>query len=407
MSSDVVRVLHVVSDPVVDRVGETDQLLSLILGQLSAGLKVTVVATLSGQEHGESLMRLGTSGARVVLLVPCTPPMLTHPNLHEVVDQAVSESDVVHIHACWQEVQHAAAAAARRHGVPYVITPRGLLTRAALAVGWLKKRFYLLLRLKRHLHAASMVHFSDEQERNETLAAVNVSAPALVEEVPLDLSVYRELPPLGTFRARFPLLKDRPMLFYHGPLTPESGLERLIHALAVLSDRRAALVIAGADSQGYQDRLVALGRHLDVADRLLLSPALNPGEVVAGLSDADVLILPGPAAEAHRRIIQGLAAGTMVVAPQDFATARLAADYPALRLFEPTNVKDLAQAIHSAIEQSRDLGHNLQASRRQVLEKYDPVNIARRWEKHYRQLCQRRVMFGPAVKKLHDQTLQA
>src|SRR5581483_12437297 len=55
------------------------------------------------------------------------------PTLGDAVADALRRADVLHIHGLWNGAVWAAAAAARRVGRPYVLSPRGMLAPAALA----------------------------------------------------------------------------------------------------------------------------------------------------------------------------------------------------------------------------------------------------------------------------------
>ena len=64
----------------------------------------------------------------------------------------------------------AAARAAQRAGVPYVVSPRGMLEREALAINAGRKAIAFRLIERRNLQSAASLHATSRRE-SETLAA--------------------------------------------------------------------------------------------------------------------------------------------------------------------------------------------------------------------------------------------
>src|SRR5213078_1020976 len=86
----------------------------------------------------------------------------------------VGEFAVVHTHAIYLWPLWTAAREARRAGVPYVVSPRGMLERAALAHhAWLKRVGWALVE-RRTVRDAALLHATSEREM-ETLHQI---APA-------------------------------------------------------------------------------------------------------------------------------------------------------------------------------------------------------------------------------------
>src|SRR5690606_26989879 len=80
---------------------------------------------------------------------------------------AFSGADVVHIHGLWNRVVWAAARRARTAGVPYVLTPRGMLDAGSLRHhAWQKVAVYPFTDRPVVRHAAVLHATSDDEARS-------------------------------------------------------------------------------------------------------------------------------------------------------------------------------------------------------------------------------------------------
>ncbi len=171
------RILHVISGIDPRNGGPTTALIGLASLQRAAGLDVRVTSTWQEKEAFRSAEQLEAAGVGVQMVGPAHGRLSRHPDLPRLIDQEVGGADVVHIHALWEEIQHQAAGAARRHGVPYIIRPCGMLDPWSLAQRKWKKRIYMALRLRSDLNHASALHFTAELEpRSDGPAATEVRA---------------------------------------------------------------------------------------------------------------------------------------------------------------------------------------------------------------------------------------
>src|SRR4051794_25081545 len=67
----------------------------------------------------------------------------------------VANSDAIHLHGVWDTILYRAAAHARCRGIPYVVTPHGMLDPWSLAQKRWKKRLALALGYRRMLNRAA------------------------------------------------------------------------------------------------------------------------------------------------------------------------------------------------------------------------------------------------------------
>src|SRR5262249_37632653 len=100
------------------------------------------------------------------------------PGLRRALARAVTRVDLVHIHGLWHLPGWDAARLARRRGVPYVVSPRGMLEREALAIRGGRKAVAFHLIERRRLQSAACLHATSRREA-ETLEAARFGPPVV------------------------------------------------------------------------------------------------------------------------------------------------------------------------------------------------------------------------------------
>ncbi len=224
--------------------------------------------------------------------------------------RAVPACDIVHIHGLWNRVVWAAAREARRAGVPYVVSPRGMLERAALAHhAWLKRVGWALVERQTVRHAA-LLHATSEREL-ETLRQI---APASrVELVPNGIDVgSKEVVP-DEARRDLGLSASGPIVLFLGRLHPIKRLDLLIDAFALAKARRpdAQLVIAGPDETSLRPLLESRAREATGATTWL--GEVDRSRARALLAVASVLVMCSDSESFGMSVIEAMDAGVPVV----------------------------------------------------------------------------------------------
>jgi glycosyltransferase involved in cell wall biosynthesis len=222
--------------------------------------------------------------------------------LAQAIAREVTNYDAVHVHGLWNRVVWAAAREARRAGVPYVLSPRGMLQDAALAHGsWRKQAAYALVE-RGVLAGASLLHATSEAER-ETLRLLKPRAPVVLIPNGIDVPAA-----VGTARRR-----PRPKVVFVGRLHPIKRVDLLIDAFAELRRRvpAARLVIAGPDERGLRTTLVTrAGAH---ARFIRWIGEVNATERAALLSDAAALVMCSDSESFGMTVLEAMAASVPVV----------------------------------------------------------------------------------------------
>jgi glycosyltransferase involved in cell wall biosynthesis len=377
------KVLHVISGIDPRGGGPAEALRGLASAQASAGLNVRVLATFSrGNDVGFARV-LEARGVAVRLVGPTRGPLARHPDLTAAVGEAVAAADIVHVHALWEEIQHRAARDCRLSGKPYLIRPCGMLDPWSLRQSRLKKALYLFWRLRRHLNAATALHFTSNAERDGT-ARLRLRAPAIVEPNGIDVNEYAHLPPRGTFRPRWGVPPERPMLLFLSRLHPKKGLDLLLPAFAPLAEA-ATLVVAGPGEDDYRGRLEAEAARHGIAGSVVFTGMLLGSDKLAAFADADLFVLPSYQENFGIAVAEAMAAGLPVVI-SDQVNIHAEVTAAGAGGVVPTETAalsaELSRWVHdAALRRSAGL-----RAREFAFGRYDWAAIADRWIGHYLRL---------------------
>ncbi len=225
--------------------------------------------------------------------------------------------DAVVIHGVWQHGALCAAAAARRHRVPYFVFPHGALDEglpAIYPVRHLKKVVYWHLAARSSLERAAGICFTGEQERDRAVA-FRGRWKAIVVGGGIELPRLAAGEGVASLFSRFPALEGRRVVLYMGRLVALKGVDMLIRAFA--RARRAApqccLLIAGRGARRYEGQIVEVVRASGCKDSVILAGALEGGEKWAALEQAELFVLPSHRESFGVAVVEALAVGTPVL----------------------------------------------------------------------------------------------
>jgi len=179
------------------------------------------------------------------------PRWLWHARgLREALATEIPRADVVHIHGLWHLPGWHAARISRRAGVPYVISPRGMLEPEALAIRRVRKQIAFRVIERQNLEAAAFLHATSAREA-ATLEHQAIGPPIIVAPNGVDIDSLRPVDPPATLNA-FKIPANVPLVLYLGRIHPIKRLDILAAAMTRLRAPGVRLVIAGPSEQGYQ-----------------------------------------------------------------------------------------------------------------------------------------------------------
>lgn len=236
------------------------------------------------------------------------PRVYWSPAMRKALATETSKYDVVHIHAVYLWPGVAAARAARRHDVPYVISPRGMLVPELIRrKSRLAKTLWLRLVERRGLAHAAAIHFTSRLEREEA-ARVGVPLPSpFVVPNGIDLEPQPDV------------AREERMLLFLGRLSWKKGLDVVISALPRLPDVR--FVIAGNDEEDLTPRLRELASRVGVADRVEFAGAVYGPAKQELLARATLFVLMSRSENFGNAVLESLAMETPVVVSAEVGLA--------------------------------------------------------------------------------------
>ena len=383
------RVTHVLSGLDRRSGGVAAAVIGLAAAQARAGLDVSVLSSyLPGEDVSPAKAELEAAGVRVTLVGPAARSLMAwHPKIRPAVGRLLERTDVVHVHALWEEAQHRAMRTARRRGLPYVVSPHGMLATWSLGQRSLKKQLYLSLRLRANLNAAAAIHFTTNEEAKQ-VATLGLTPLALVEALGLDLAEFATLPPAGSFREKYPELAGKPIALFMSRLHAKKGLDLLVPAFAKAAVPEARLVIAGPDEGGYEATVRSLVAQHGLADRTTFTGMLRGRDRIAALADADVFVLPSYQENFGIVVPEALAAGTPAILSDQVNFAEHLAGQPFAQVV-PCRVDAIADALKAGLTDPARRAVLSAAARTWTLARFGWPAIAERWVGHYERLIHR------------------
>ena len=290
------RVLHVITGLWKETGGPSEVIPAICTAMVDAGHDVTL-ATLAG-DSAQSVEDAATRGVRVLKFRPTFRHTIWYSReLERRIQPLACEHDIVHIHGIWQFPDWAAAAAARRAGVPYVITPHGSLQPARLRKSSLKKRISSVLADRTMLNQASCLHATapDEAEafrmygyRGPIATIPNGITPA--GQIEADRAASLDV----AFRQEFPETQGRRLLLFLSRIEPIKGVTTLARAWVECARQFPDwhLVVVGPDERSHLQEVLAILRDGGVLDRVTITGPLYGDRKTAAYIASELFVLP-------------------------------------------------------------------------------------------------------------------
>jgi len=191
----------------------------------------------------------------------------------------------------------------------------------------------------------------------------------------VDLSIYHEADERESLRKQMGIGKEK-VILYTGRLSPEKGVDFLIHAYGSLSlDMPTKVYIIGTGRD--LSRLQKLVRYYNMEHKIILLPAVD--DIVPYLQIADVFVMPSLYEGLSNSILEAMACGIPVIATRVSGNAEVIEDGVTGILVDRTDYHNLSQALTELLEhpdKARELGLK---AKQTVREKYDLQIVAEQY----------------------------
>lgn len=299
------KILHVVPTylPATRYGGPIVAVHGLCKSLVARGHEVTVFTTnVDGRGVSDVPLQhpVDLDGVRVVYFPSRFRRLYWSPAMGRALEEQVRDFDLVHVHATWLWTGVAAARAAKKHGVPYVISPRGMLVPELIRHrSTLIKLAWLALFERRNFAGAAAIHFTSQREWDDA-REVRIALPSPFV-VPNGIDV---LP-----RPAIPRQTDT--VAYLGRINWKKGLDALIEALVNVPEVK--LVVAGNDEEQLTPKLRDLARRLHVDHRVTFRGPVQgraKDEILAG---ATMFVLPSISENFGNVIVEAMSMETPVI----------------------------------------------------------------------------------------------
>ncbi len=225
--------------------------------------------------------------------------------------------DLLHLHSVFLWPTWAAARAAHAAGVPYVVSPRGMLGREVIRrkSRGVKSTWIRLIEQKTLRNAAGL-HVTSELEREE-VQALGLRLPRIFS-VPNGVSRPNEHAVLSSG----PLADiAKPYALFLSRVDAKKGLDRLLAAWKWVPD--LTLIIAGNDESGYRQTLDKIAEENQVSASIRFVGMVSDEHKWALYEHATMFILPSYSENFGNVVAEAMAMGCPVVVTPEVGLASL------------------------------------------------------------------------------------
>lgn len=307
--------------------------------------------------------------------------MTLNPGLLRFCLERLHTFDLVHIYGLYDLLGPGVAYFCRLD-LPYLVEPLGM-TRP-IDRGFRLKRLWHKLLGNRLLRNASLLIATSEQEQQELTADGFPPAKVRVRYNGVDLREFENLPPRGTFRRKWNIPSDAPMVLFLGRLIPRKGADLLLEAFPRAFPDGGRLVIAGPEGDGgYLEELRRKAVALGLAARVIWPGPLYDEEKNAALADADIFVLPSQYENFANSVAEAIACRTPVIVTERCGISALVSQQAGLVI--PRDVQPLVKALQE-LTANKALYTKLKAGCQQVAAKISWRELGRRMEDCYKEV---------------------
>jgi len=340
-----------------------------------AGVDVTL---LSQGFAGERSVSSGGGANRCVLESPSRRALqFGLPIRRELIRLGQSQRPaLIHGHGLWLPVNHWTSALARRHGIPLVIQPRGMLEPWALNHKGMKKRIAMALFQRHDLESAKLLVATAEAEY-EGFRAFGFRQPIAVIPNGVTLDA---LPFDGT--TAVPAEKNARTVLFLSRVHPVKGILNLLHAWAAVAPQGWRLKIAGPDEGGYLSEVIALARVLGIDQAVEYLGEVDGEAKTRAYLDADVFVLPTFSENFGVVVAEALAHGLPVITTRGAPWADL--ETYGCGWWIEIGIEPMVQALREAMALSDDERRAMGEHGRNYVRRYDWDNIGQQMIDVYR-----------------------
>src|SRR5215472_14852089 len=242
------------------------------------------------------------------------------PAMGRALRREIGRFQLVHLHSVFLWPTWAAARAARNVGIPYVLSPRGMLVKELIARrSRLVKSAWIRLIERANVEQAAALHLTSQLENTE-LAYFDWRLPRVAV---IPNAVDEPLPPNGKVAPDVEAItREQPLVLFLGRLSWKKGLDRLLQAFA--HTQSVKLAIVGTDDENFAPQLVKLAADLQIADRVRILPRTVIGSEKERLfAAARLFVLSSYSENFGNTVLEAMQRGVPVVVTPEVGAAEI------------------------------------------------------------------------------------
>jgi glycosyltransferase involved in cell wall biosynthesis len=302
------------------------------------------------------------------------------PGLREKLGGEIHRFDIVHLHTVFLWPTWCAGRLARAHGIPYIVSPRGMLVKELISRrNRIAKSTWIKLFEKENLARAAAIHVTASREA-EDLAEFNWSLPPVVA-IPNGI----DWPEVGG--AVSPdiagVVTRRPYALFFGRLSWKKGIDRLLEAFA--RTRTGYLVIAGTDDEGLSQALRKSINALALNDRVqVIARTIEGADKYELFKSARLFALPSLSENFGNSVLEALAAGLPALVTPEVGAAEIVLEAGA-GLVVPRTVAAWTEALEQFLSDEHQAQESGRRGRAYVAANCSWKSAAARMESLYQQ----------------------
>jgi len=287
--------------------------------------------------------------------------------------------DVVHLHSVFLWPTWAAARSARRVGIPYVLSPRGMLVKDLIRrrSRWLKTAWIGLIE-RRNLERSARVHVTSALEADE-LARFGFRLPPVMT-IPNGVEPPSAWSDSGVSPDVAELLRHRPLLLFLGRISWKKGLDRLLRSIGRLPE--CCLAVVGNDEEGYLPELQRIVDSEGLGSCVRFLPrSVHGADKEALFAAARVFVLPSYSENFGNTVLEAMIRGCPVVVTKEVGAAEVVCAAEGGRVVEAAGLSDALADLLSDAALAERMGTS---ARRFAVKHFLWAGVAERMEQVYR-----------------------
>jgi glycosyltransferase involved in cell wall biosynthesis len=241
------------------------------------------------------------------------------PQMKKALSREVRSFDVVHLHSVFLWPIWAAARIAEKSGIPYVVSPRGMLVKDLIRRKSTLVKWAWIKCIEGHtLACAKAVHVTTRKELHEVRQFGFELPPALIIPNGVDG------PETEALNDRVAGDHEREFALFVGRINWKKGLDRLIRAWKHVPN--VNLIIAGNDEESYQVELERLADEVGVAERIRFVGMVEREAKWGLFRRAELFILPSYSENFGIAVLEAMSVACPVVVTPEIGLAEAVAE---------------------------------------------------------------------------------